>query len=126
MDRRPIRACYDVEEIGQVAKIAIHIAESQHPGDRGHGKHRARQAIARYRIKERRWFDVRVPLSRVIGGVDEDRRRFELILVREILDLLPYTVRDEVLTALLSNDGKRINRAGRLVREALPHITKGE
>jgi hypothetical protein len=49
---------------------------------------------------------------------------FETMLLREILELLPMTVKRSVLKALLSTDGRKIIKAGRIVREKLPEIVK--
>ena len=51
---------------------------------------------------------------------NDDQHIYEVLLLREILDLLPYSLREETLLALLSTDGRKINKAGRKVRKVLP------
>jgi len=125
--RRGVRCEWDPDDIKQEAKIGIFIAERECPGDRAHGKNRARQRIARHIKRECGWWSLRrnLPDQEWPGYAREDDV-FRGIIVREMLDLLPYAVKGEVLFALLSNDGKRIKRAGRLVREALPGIEEQE
>ena len=52
-------------------------------------------------------------------ALTEDKT-YEQILIHEILDLLPFTLREEALTVLLSGDGRATRRVGRLIREHLP------
>lgn len=47
---------------------------------------------------------------------------YENLLVKEILALLPYAVKQEALRALAGADGRSIRRAGRLIRENLPDL----
>ncbi len=119
---------YDPDEVKQEAKIAMHIAHEQRPEDLAFVRSRARQAIGRHLRRQRKHVIGRVSIAAAMHVPDaaETQRAYEAILLREILDLLPYTVKDEVLTALLSNDGKRIGRAGRLVRATLPGVTTEE
>jgi len=125
-----IIAAYDTEEIRQVRKIATHTAERERPGNKQHAFLRGKQAVGRYRIKERRYYELHVNANEDwLMAIDAERAvtmrdDYNTFLVREILDLLPFTIKDEVLTALLSNDGKRIGRVGRLIRETLPKLTE--
>lgn len=121
---RGIVARYDVEEIKQVRAIATEAAAKERPGNSQHAWKRGQQAVGRYRIKERRYYELHI--SADVERPVTMEADYNAFLVREILDLLPFTMKDEVLTALLSNDGKRIGRAGRLIRETLPKLTKGK
>lgn len=120
---RGVRSEWDPDDIKQEARMGIMIAERECPGDRAHGRNRARQRIGRHLKRELSWWERRAPLpAREWPGFAKTDRIEEVILIREILDLLPFVVRDEVLFALLSNDGKRLKKAGRLVRESVPGI----
>ena len=120
-----VRSEWDPDDIKQEALYGIFIAERECPGDRAHGRNRARQRIGRHIRRECRGWELRTSLpDREWPGLARYDRTEEIILIREILDLVPFAVRDEVLFALLSNDGKRLKKAGRLVRESVPGIEK--
>jgi hypothetical protein len=83
---------------------------------------RARARIGRHRKKERDWNTLRVPIQendRAIVGV-----QFEQILVHEILDMLPYAVKEEALKAMIEDDGRKLRKIGRKIREELPHLAE--
>ena len=76
-----------------------------------------------YRRRQARWANVRTRLVEQVVRSDY-KVDFESMLIREILALLPYTVRGEVLRALASADGRKIRKAARLVRETCPELVE--
>lgn len=120
--RGPVRYGFEPEDIGQEAAIGRLLAERKHPGNKLAAFLRARVRIARHRRKEGLWNSIRVPIldhDRAVAGL-----QFERALIHEILDLLPYSKREEVLIGMLSGDGRVLRRLGRVIRKLLPGILK--
>lgn len=114
----PVRSGFEPEDRYQEGAVGILMSERTKPGDRWAGRSRAIVRRARHMKRERAWNILRVPIQ------DSDKvemsKAFEKALLHEVLDLIPYAKRQEVLKALLSKDGRKIRRAGRIVRENLP------
>lgn len=72
----------------------------------------------RHRKREFRYADIFVPLPQDDGGRDD--LAFERILVRELIELLPYAAREAVAVALSTQKHRKIRKAAILVRESLP------
>jgi hypothetical protein len=118
----PVRYGFEKEDVWQEGQVGILLSERRKPGDRWAGKMRARARIGRHRKKERDWNTLRVPIQendRAIVGV-----QFEQILVHEILDMLPYAVKEEALKAMIEDDGRKLRKIGRKIREELPHLAE--
>lgn len=119
---RGVRAGFDRDDEAQERKIGFLLSERCKPGDKWAARSRGIVRVARHRKKEAQWNKVRVAIAGAaeMGEID---LRMNQLMVHEILDLLPYIKRREVLEAMLSNDMKRILKAGRLVREELPNLS---
>ena len=76
-----------------------------------------------YRRRQARWAALRKGMIEEITRCDIGLD-FETLLLREIMELLPLTVKRSVLKALLSADGRKIIKAARIVREKLPEFVK--
>jgi len=76
-----------------------------------------------YRKQQARWMSLRTTMVEQIMKTDIGLD-FETMLLREILEMLPMSAKRSVLRALLSTDGRRIIKAGRIVREKLPEVVK--
>lgn len=76
-----------------------------------------------HRAREAKWGGLRVRLIAAMF-VTNAADNYEALLVHDILALLPLTVRQEALRALASDDGRRIKKAARLIREAVPELVK--
>ena len=120
----PVRYGFEPEDRSQEGALGVIMAERTKPGDLWAGRSRAIVRIARHRKRERDWSIVRLPINssdHVTSGLD-----FEAIMLREILDLLPYSLKDEALVALVEGDGRVLRRVGREIREALPGVVRSE
>jgi hypothetical protein len=118
---RGVRSGFDREDEAQERRIGFLLAERCKPGDKWAARSRGIVRVARHRKKEAQWNKIRVP---IVGAAEkgEMNLRMDQIMVHEILDLLPYIKRREVMDAMLSNDMKQIMKAGRIVREELPGL----
>jgi len=121
----PPKGChygFEPEDIRQEAAVGALLAERCHPGNKLTKYLRSKVRVARHRHKEGEWKRMRVTIvgnEPLDPGIDFDR-----ILLHEILDLLPYVTKEEVLTALIDGDGNRLIKMGRIIRETLPGIEK--
>jgi hypothetical protein len=113
---------FEIEDVRQEGAIGILMAERCKPGDRLAGKSRAKARIGRHRKKERDWKNLKIQVRQTERSVDG--LQYEYALVHEILDLIPYTLKDEALIAMLEGDGRDMRRIGRLIREQIPGIDK--
>lgn len=121
---RAVVVGFDPDDVRQEEALGRLLAEKKHPGDLDCADSRAKVRAARHRKKEREWNQIRVQIlhhDRV-----EPSLAFERALVHEILDLLPYADKEDVLKALLEGDGRDMRRIGRLIRERLPKLAKEE
>lgn len=115
-----VRYGFEPEDLHQEGALGIEQAKLRKPGDWWLAKMVARQRRARHKAKERAWNTMRAPLEAI--RKHDPGIQYARILIHEILDLLPYAKRQEVLTAMLSGDWRRIYRAGRVIRRALPGL----
>ena len=116
-----VRYGFEPEDLHQEGALGIEQAKRRKPGDWWLAKMVARQRRARHKAKERAWNTMRAPLEAI--RKHDPGIQYARILIHEILDLLPYAKRAEVLTAMLSGDWRRIYRAGRVIRRALPGLS---
>jgi len=119
LNRKTVRNGNDPADVYQEGAIAIYLAQIKYPGNRRHAQLRARQRIYRWREKEWKWLRKREQL-RDYAADEKDRQLFEVLLLREVLDMLPYAVREEALLALLDPTDRKIEKAGEKVRGHLP------
>lgn len=113
---------FETADIRQEEAIGVLLAERKHPGNKQVSRDRAKVRAARHRKKERAWNNLRIPIREVDRTVEG--LQFERALIHEILDLLPYATKEEVLKALLEGDGRQMRRVGRIVRELIPYLNK--
>ena len=106
---------FEVEDLKQEAAVGVLMAERLHPGDKLARFLRVKGRVHRHKKKEAEWKNMR----RSILGVEKASpdKTYERILLHEILDLLPYAVKEETLTVLLEGDGRSIRRMGRIIQE---------
>ena len=117
---RGVRAGFDRDDENQERQIGFLLAERRKPGDPWAARSRGIVRVARHRKKEAQWNTIRVPISG--AEKSETEIRMDQLMIHEILDLLPYIQRREVADAILSNDMKKIMKAGRIIREILPDL----
>lgn len=91
-----------------------------HPGHPD-GDLKGYRRVKFYRARQGRWSRMRVQMIEEITRADT-KTEIEAIELREILALLPYAARAEVLLAVAANDGRHFRKAGRAVREAIPEV----
>jgi hypothetical protein len=115
---------FDFDDERQEAALGKHQAELRKPGDSWAAHSRAKVRVGRHRKRERQWNTIRIPLY------DHDRGvmglQYEQALIHEILDLLPYSNREEVLKSLLSGEGKVIKEVKSILEKKYPGITEEE
>lgn len=113
---------FDRDDVRQEEALGRALAERRRPGDPDVAESRAKVRAARHRKKEREWNQIRIPIM----GHDKPvlDLAYETALVHEILDLLPYAMKEDTLKVLLEGDGRDLRRVGRLIREQLPDLSK--
>jgi hypothetical protein len=120
--QNPVQYGFEPEDVKQEAALGRLQAEVTKPGDAWAAESRAAIRVGRHRKKERAWAQLRIPI------LDHDKVtediQYQQTLAHEILDLLPYATKDEVLTALLEGDGRNIRKAVRRIKEELPGIDR--
>ncbi len=120
MEPTGVRNGFDPEDVRQEGAMGILQAEKERPGDKGLGRDRARRRIARHRRKEANHHGrIIIPVSPV--HPETYALQYEMALAHEILDLLPYAIKEDVLKRL-QGDGRELRVVGRIVREALPGV----
>ena len=117
----PVQDGFDPDDLAQEAAIGILMSERTQPGNRHAARLRARQRMGRHRAKEAEYHKRKAPDLEAVTAAPEDAM-FERILVHEILDLLPFALKEEALTVLVSGDGRALRRIGRVIRESLPQV----
>ena len=122
LSRGGVRDGFDHEDERQERDLGRWQSEQRWPGDRWKAWMRSRRRVAFHRRREARWHTLRVPMDEKYRAVLD--RTYQTILVHEILDLLPFAVKEDVLKVLLTKDGRLYRKAGRRVREALPELVK--
>ncbi len=124
MPKQPgVRYGFEPEDRRQEGAIAIWQANQEKPGDKLHAWKEAKKSIRRHKRREKRYNNFRVSVTG--AEVADEGIRYDQILLREIMDLLPYSMRVEVQDVVeRDDDGRRIRRVGRTIREMLPGILK--
>jgi hypothetical protein len=112
---------FDFDDERQEAALGMHLAGLRKPGDAWAAHSRAKVRVARHRNRERQWNSIKIPIY------DHDRGvmglQFEQALIHEIMDLLPYSYREDALKGLLSGDGRVLRKVKRLLEDKAPGIT---
>jgi len=113
--RGPVRSGFEREDRCQEAALAVLMSERTKPGDHDAARSRAKVKVGRLKKREARWngFAVRIMVPNVRF---EDEQLFNELHVREILELLPAALKDETKEALLQNEGRKLRRLGRIIR----------
>lgn len=117
---------FDPEDENQERELAKLLYRRRRPSDSSplgalYEKLDGHKRVARLHKHEIEWSAFHVSMIEEMTRGD-DGFDFESMLIREILALLPYAVKKEVLRTLASADGRRIRTAGRLIRESQPEL----
>lgn len=122
---REVRYGFEWEDERQERAIGFLQAERNRPGDKHLAYQRSTTRVARHRNKERQWKCARRPIEDHDYSVREVECRRAQVIVHEILETLPSYLKEEIMQALCSGDGRRIRKVGRLVKEVLPGSPPG-
>ncbi len=118
--KKTVRYGFEYEDVNQEFALGKILSRKRRPDDGFAAYQRGKTRAARHRKKEREWNQIRVPIMESDKEVANDQ--FEKALLHEILDMLPYALKEDALRALLADDGRMIRRVAREIRETLPNL----
>lgn len=116
--RKYVISGFDKDDERQERALGHLMAQRLHPGNKWAAILRGRARVGIWRKKEAKWNSIRVDLT----GAEKATigLRMDQIEVHEYLDLLPHVMdRKKAEEILLSNDGRKIARLGRIIRKRL-------
>ncbi len=117
----PVRFGFEPEDRYQEAFLGKLMSERTKPGDDDAARSRGRVRVGRHKKNE-----AKHAAGRITGPLIHPTREdhiLEVIMIREILDLISYVNRDENLLALLDNV-KELRKIGKIIRETRPDLAR--
>jgi len=114
---------FEPEDIAQERALGRFVSERAHPGDTWLAWQRSNGRATRHRKQEAKYKCLKETFRiEIRSSVTSDQQMYAAVMVHEILDLLPLAKKEEVLKAMMRDDGRVYRRIGREVREILPGI----
>lgn len=113
---------FEKDDVEQEEALGLIMAERCQPGNASAALSRAKVRVGRHRKRERDWNSIRVTIRNVDKTHNEDDLRMNQIFLHEILDMLPYALREEVLRELAKGDGRKLGRLGKSIARLFPFL----
>ena len=119
----PLIYGFEKEDVAQEMALGVIMSEKCKPGNIKATESRAKTRAGRHKKKEREWNNFRVSIISKDKPVDMEKMMFNRVLLHEVLDLIPYSLKKETLNVLLKDgDERKINRLGKAIARLLPML----
>jgi len=131
--RHGVRYGFEPEDVRQEYSLGRILSFRRRPGDEFSARSRGKVRSARHKKQEQKYNEIRISLDELTIKPGSDEKfepkaspglQFEHALAKEIMDMLPYAEREEILKSLLEGDRREMRRIGRMFRERFPGLTK--